>query len=106
MRNLCAEQAAGTILLTGRAATAARIRSKQQLLHGGQQADQSASVSVSPVRMRLACSIGVTKILPSPIWPVRAPELMTSTALTASSDDTAISIRSFGRKFTMYSAPR
>ena len=33
--------------------------------------------------MRSAWSIGVTKILPSPICPVRAPEVMTSTALSA-----------------------
>lgn len=38
---------------------------------------QSASLSVSPVRMRTAFSIGVTNTLPSPIWPVRAPAVMT-----------------------------
>ena len=31
-----------------------------------------ASPSISPVRMRTAFSSGMTKILPSPIWPVRA----------------------------------
>src|SRR5690349_6423612 len=31
-----------------------------------------ASAPVSPVRIRITCSIGVTKILPSPILPVRA----------------------------------
>src|ERR1700738_3088811 len=43
---------------------------------------QSASLSVSPVRIRRAWSIGVTKILPSPIWPVRALEVMTCNAFT------------------------
>jgi hypothetical protein len=36
--------------------------------------DQSASAPVSPVRMRTTCSSGKTKILPSPILPVRAAE--------------------------------
>jgi len=67
---------------------------------------QSASLSVSPVRIRNAWSIGVTNILPSPICPVRALDVITSTALSAISEETAISIRSFGRKFTTYYAPR
>jgi hypothetical protein len=45
----------------------------------------SASLSVSPVRMRSAWSIGVTKILPSPICPVRAVAVITATALSATS---------------------
>ena len=40
------------------------------------------------------------------VEPVRAAVVMTSTALSAISDETAISIRSLGRKFTTYSAPR
>ena len=43
---------------------------------------QSASASVSPVRMRTAWSIGVTKILPSPIWPVLAAVVIASTTLS------------------------
>src|SRR5580704_4010529 len=42
--------------------------------------DYSASLSVSPVRMRTACSSEATKILPSPIWPVRAAAVTASTA--------------------------
>ena len=38
--------------------------------------------------------------------PVRAVAVMTSTALSAKADGTAISILSLGRKFTTYSAPR
>src|SRR5260370_31503394 len=39
----------------------------------------NASASVSPVLMRTACSIVVTKILPSPIWPVLADAMIAST---------------------------
>ena len=39
----------------------------------------NASLSVSPVRMRSACSTSITKILPSPIWPVLAAPAMAST---------------------------
>ena len=41
---------------------------------------QTASSSVSPVRMRTTCSTAVTKILPSPILPVRAALTMASIA--------------------------
>ncbi len=43
---------------------------------------QSASASVSPVRMRTAWSIGKTKILPSPIWPVLAAAVIASITLS------------------------
>lgn len=39
-----------------------------------------ASAPVSPVRIRMTCSIGVTKILPSPIFPVRAARSIASMA--------------------------
>ncbi len=39
-----------------------------------------ASAPVSPVRIRMTCSIGVTKILPSPILPVRAARSSASMA--------------------------
>ena len=42
--------------------------------------DHSASMPDSPVRMRIACSIDVTKILPSPILPVPAALRIVSTA--------------------------
>jgi len=56
--------------------------------------------------MRNALSIGVTKTLPSPIWPVRAREVIASITFSAMFESTATSIRNFGRKFTTYSAPR
>ena len=43
---------------------------------------QRADSSVSPVRMRTACSTGMTKTLPSPIFPVFAVAAMVSTALS------------------------
>ncbi len=49
--------------------------------------NQSASLSVSPVRMRSAWSIGVTKILPSPICPVRAVCVITASARTGQIGD-------------------
>ena len=42
---------------------------------------QIASRSVSPVRMRTACSIGLTKTLPSPICPVLAEAMMAAITL-------------------------
>ncbi len=54
---------------------------RQRLSFGYRPArpSQSASSLVSPVRIRVAPEIGVTKILPSPIWPVRADVVITST---------------------------
>src|SRR5204863_6092402 len=66
----------------------------------------SASPSVSPVRIRTTCSSGVTKIFPSPIWPVFALELIASITASSISLFTATSILSLGRKLTAYSAPR
>ncbi|EMP78607.1 PilL protein [Burkholderia pseudomallei MSHR1043] len=65
-----------------------------------------ASAPVSPVRIRITCSIDVTKILPSPILPVRAARSIASTAWSTRSSDTAASIFILGRKSTTYSAPR
>jgi hypothetical protein len=45
---------------------------------------QIASEPRSPVRMRIACSTSMTKILPSPIRPVRAAFSIASTTLSAS----------------------
>lgn len=39
---------------------------------------QSASDPLSPVRMRTISSKSVTKIFPSPIWPVRAVRIIVS----------------------------
>jgi hypothetical protein len=46
---------------------------------------QIADSLVSPVRMRTTCSTGITKILPSPILPVRAALMMASTACSTTS---------------------
>ena len=43
---------------------------------------QIASVSVSPVRIRTAWSMPYTKILPSPIFPVFADEMIVSMTLS------------------------
>src|SRR6266700_6574544 len=56
--------------------------------------------------MRMASSILETKIFPSPMRPVCAARLMVSTALSTISSLSTISIFTFGRKSTTYSAPR
>ena len=65
-----------------------------------------ASSSLSPVRMRMACSTGLTKILPSPILPVRAALTTASMAASTWSSGSTTSTRILGRKSTTYSAPR
>ena len=60
----------------------------------------------SPVRIRIACSTGVTKILPSPISPVRAAlEIASIAAVTLSSVTTSTTF-DFEMKSTLYSLPR
>ena len=56
--------------------------------------------------MRTTRSTGVTKILPSPILPVRAALTMASTQRSTASSATTTSIITLGRKSTTYSAPR
>ena len=56
--------------------------------------------------MRIVCSTGSTKILPSPILPVRAAFMMASTASSTISSGTTTSTFTLGRKSTTYSAPR
>src|SRR5690625_553310 len=51
-------------------------------------------------------SIGVMKILPSPILPERAALVMASTACFTGLSSSAISFFTLGRNFTTYSAPR
>src|SRR5690625_6908925 len=51
-------------------------------------------------------SIGVMKILPSVILPVRAALVMASTACSTRLSSSASSIFTLGRKSTTYSAPR
>ncbi len=60
-------------------------KSHLELLRIRGREDHSASASFSPVRMRTARSSGVTKILPSPIWPVRAAVVIASIALSTRS---------------------
>src|SRR5215472_13150203 len=67
---------------------------------------QIASAPFSPVRIRMTSSTLVTKIFPSPILPVRAVSVMTSTTFAALSSGTRIWIFTLGKKSTEYSAPR
>jgi disulfide bond formation protein DsbB len=75
-------------------------------LFGFYVAGHNAWLPVSSVRMRTACSIELTKIFPSPIFPVRALWATAATACSAWSSGTMISILIFGRKSTVYSLPR
>src|SRR5471032_2378004 len=56
--------------------------------------------------MRITCSRLYTKILPSPILPVRAAPSIASIACSTMESSTAASILVLGRKSTTYSAPR
>src|SRR5690606_27943086 len=56
--------------------------------------------------MRMACSTAVTKILPSPILPVKAALMMASIAASTMAAGRTTSMRILGRKSTTYSAPR
>src|SRR3954469_10475903 len=56
--------------------------------------------------MRTTCSRSYTKILPSPILPVRAAASTASMTRSTRSSATAASIFTLGRKSTTYSAPR
>ena len=57
-------------------------------------------------RMRMHSARSITKILPSPMFPVRAPAMIASIVESTNSAFTAISIRTFLRRFTSISAPR
>src|SRR5690606_19085528 len=67
---------------------------------------QMACAPVSPVLMRRTSMMSETKILPSPIRPVRAADTMASKAGCSWSSSTTTSILILGRKSTTYSAPR
>src|SRR5882762_9524314 len=56
--------------------------------------------------MRTTCSNDETKILPSPIFPVRAAASTASITRSTMASSTAASIFTLGRKSTTYSAPR
>src|SRR6185312_10911871 len=66
----------------------------------------SASGPRSPVRMRMTSSTVETKILPSPMRPVRAACWMASQARSTWLSSSTISSFTLGRKSTTYSAPR
>ena len=68
--------------------------------------DQIASSPTSPVRMRTTSSTLDTKILPSPIRPVRAARTMPSIARSTTASPTMTSTCTLGKKSTTYSAPR
>ncbi len=67
---------------------------------------QIADSPLSPVRILMTCSTGLTKILPSPIFPVCAALTMVSIALSSILSVMISSIFTLGRKSTTYSAPR
>src|SRR6476620_9827212 len=67
---------------------------------------QMAFSPVSSVRIRIAFSMGRTKILPSPILPVFAESEIAFTALSTMPSTTTISNLTLGRKSTVYSLPR
>ena len=56
--------------------------------------------------MRITCSKFETNIFPSPIRPVFAADCIASIALSNDLSLTTNSIFTFGRKSTIYSAPR
>ena len=70
------------------------------------KAAQIASAPRSPGRMRSTSSITETKIVPSPIRPVRAAAAIASTTRSASPSSTTTSSFTLARKSTTYSAPR
>src|SRR5204863_3850046 len=85
-----------------------RHLARSLILHGtlNLQRSQIASNPDSPVLIRIASSMLETKILPSPIRPVCAALRIASTAFSTMSSPSTISIFTFGRKSTTYSAPR
>src|SRR6476619_7967866 len=67
---------------------------------------QIAFSPVSSVRIRIAFSIGRTKILPSPILPVLAESEIALTAFSTMLSTTTISTFTLGKKLQVYSLPR
>lgn len=67
---------------------------------------QRALEPLSSVRMRTASSTGITKIFPSPTWPVFAALEMAATTPATSLSLTTTSILILGTKSTVYSLPR
>src|SRR6185437_2161589 len=90
----------------GRCASPAGVATEVRERAGLRQLPYNASWSSSPVRMRITCSSGLTKILPSPILPVRAEFWIASSTRSSCSSATAASSLILGRKSTTYSAPR
>src|SRR5690606_16971169 len=84
----------------------AALRHQFRNSYGFHHRPYSAATPLSPVRMRIACSMGVTKILPAPILPVLADSMIAWMVASTWASPTAISSFSLGRKSTTYSAPR
>src|SRR5262249_36061171 len=67
---------------------------KKQLLSQtshGRCAQRTATLSTAPLEMQIASGTGMTKIRPSPIWPVRAAMRMVSTTSRVEWSGTTIS---------------
>src|SRR5262245_22560005 len=67
---------------------------------------QMADSPFSPVRMRMASPMGMTKTLPSPMEPVRAAAATAETTFSTIASGTTSSILTLGRKSIVYSEPR
>ena len=80
------------------------MRSSNDILAMSSRSRRSASAKLPA--MRMTRSTGVTKILPSPILPVRAALITASTQRSTSPSGTTTSIFTLGKKSTTYSAPR
>ena len=87
-------------------ALAVRLAAGRQASSGVHQLPQTACSPVSPVRMRTAFSMEVTKTFPSPILPVRAALIIPSTAGVTWLSAKTTSILILGKKSTVYSLPR
>src|SRR6266404_8020967 len=66
----------------------------------------SAALSRSPVRIRMTCSSGCTKIFPSPTSPVRADERIALMVGSTNGSEHAISILTFSRNSRTIDEPR
>src|SRR5207245_10509777 len=81
---------------------AGRGEQRREIDGAGQMADSP----VSPVRIRIASSMGSTKTLPSPIEPVLAAPAMIDVTLSTRCSPTTTSVLNLGRKSTVYCDPR
>src|SRR5262249_12785831 len=94
------------VQLRGRRHLAPGEVTSSSLITSTQHFPYTAKSSFSPVRMRWACSMEVTKILPSPILPVLAALMMAWIAWSTWLSESTVSILTLGKKSTVYSLPR